>query len=259
MSESKRLQILGMIERGEITADEGLRLLQETNHLDEVPTSYEAPPEDRDPSDVGASPAGESSSAADDHFGSNIEIVEAVPAEEPFFEQEDNGYEGAEEAQYSSGDPAQSFPADADKWRRWWMIPLWIGVGIVVISGLFMLWAFQASGLGFWFFCTSVFLALGLVILVLAAQSRSARWLHLRVKQKPGQRPQNIAISFPIPLRFASWIMRIFGRYIPDTKGASPDDILTALDALEESTTPENPIYIKVDDEDGEQVEIYIG
>jgi hypothetical protein len=31
------------------------------------------------------------------------------------------------------------------------------------------------------------------------------------------------------------------------------------LDALEESTTPENPIYIKVDDEDGEQVEIYIG
>jgi len=53
--------------------------------------------------------------------------------------------------------------------------------------------------------------------------------------------------------------MRIFGRYIPDTKGASPDDILTALDALEESTTPETPIYIKVDDEDGEQVEIYIG
>jgi hypothetical protein len=145
MSESKRLQILGMIERGEITADEGLRLLQETNHLDEVPTSYEAPPENREPPEVGAPPAGESSSAADDHFGSGIEIAEALPAEEPFFEQEDNGYEGAEEAQYSSGDPAQSFPADAEKWRRWWMIPLWIGVGIVVISGLFMLWAFQAS------------------------------------------------------------------------------------------------------------------
>jgi len=88
-------------------------------------------------------------------------------------------------------DPATSDPADAEKWRRWWMIPLWIGVGIVVVSGLFMLWAFQASGLGFWFFCTSVFLALGLVILVLAAQSRSARWLHLRrlPSPSPASRP----------------------------------------------------------------------
>ena len=53
--------------------------------------------------------------------------------------------------------------------------------------------------------------------------------------------------------------MRVFGQWIPKTNGASPDDILTALDAVDETVSYENPIYIEVDDEDGERVEIYIG
>jgi hypothetical protein len=121
------------------------------------------------------------------------------------------------------------------------------------------LWAFQASGFGFWFICSSVLLAFGIVVIVLAAQSRTARWLHLRVRQRPGQRPQTIAISLPIPLRFARWIMRIFGGFVPDMHGASVNDILMALDSLEQSTNPENPVYIEVDEEDGERVEIFIG
>lgn len=272
--ENKRMRILEMIERGEVTADEGLRLLKDENNIDQAPPSADVPSSD-EASPVDVEPSEE---IHQDHLSSEADEAEAVqtsdqtPAEESTgYGQEDaetnpgsadegdQGYTQFEEADVYSNTGAHSMPSDVDKWRRWWTIPLWIGVGIVVIGSLFMLYAFQASGLGFWFFCTSVFFALGLLILVLAAQSRSARWLHLRVKQRPGQRPQNIAISFPIPLRFASWTMRIFGGFMPNTPGASPEDILTALDALEDSATPETPIYIKVDDEDGEHVEIYIG
>ena len=272
--ENKRMRILEMIERGEVTADEGLRLLKDENNIDQAPPNADAPSSD-EASPVGVEPSEE---IHQDHLPSEADDVGAVltsdqpPADGPAgyvqddtetipgsADEEDQGYSQTEGAQVYSNTGVNSMPSDVEKWRRWWTIPLWIGVGIVVISSLFMLYAFQASGLGFWFFCTSVFFGLGLLILVLAAQSRSARWLHLRVKQRPGQRPQNIAISFPIPLRFASWILRIFGGFIPNTPGASAHDILTALDALEDSATPETPIYIKVDDEDGEHVEIYIG
>lgn len=272
--ENKRMRILEMIERGEVTTDEGLRLLRDENIIDQAPSSGDVPSFD-EASPVDVEPSEE---IHQDHLPSEADEAEAAqtsdqpPAKEPTgygqedaetipgsADEADQGYSQFEEAEVYSNTGAHSMPSDVDKWRRWWTIPLWIGVGIVVISSLFMLYAFQASGLGFWFFCTSVFFALGLLILVLAAQSRSARWLHLRVKQRPGQRPQNIAISFPIPLRFASWAMRIFGGFMPNTPGASPEDILTALDALEDSATPETPFYIKVDDEDGEHVEIYIG
>ena len=58
--------------------------------------------------------------------------------------------EPAEEPQ--SGDViADTFDPEIERWKRWWMIPLWVGVGITVIGGLLMVWAYQASGFSFWF------------------------------------------------------------------------------------------------------------
>lgn len=250
---NQRMEILDKIERGEISAEEGMRLLRELNIVEppavEDPLSETVAPDyqaDADLGDGSAQPGNAAGETAEDTQDDSPEFT-ADSAQEPV--------EG--EAYTSSG--TGSFPADAEKWRRWWMIPLWIGVGIVAIAGLFMLWAYQSAGFGFWFFCSGTFLAMGILVLVLAAQSRTARWLHLRVKQRPGQTPRNIAISLPIPLRFARWIMRIFGGFIPNMGGASASDILMALDALEQSATPENPVYIQVDEEDGEHVEIFIG
>lgn len=268
--EERRMQILEMIELGEISAEEGLRMIHElTEEKISKPfkqgkaelrgDSEEKYSDAPKPSEVGAdepvqpAKAGASYSVAAD----SEPVADQHPDTQEGTETE-GSFEAAEAEIFDHGGE-RSWPAEAEKWRRWWMIPLWIGVGIVAVAGLLMLWAFQASGFGFWFICSSVILAFGLVILVLAAQSRTARWLHLRVRQKPGQRPQTIAISLPIPLRFARWILRIFGGFVPDMRGASMDDILMALDALEQSATPDNPVFIEVDEEDGERVEIYIG
>jgi hypothetical protein len=234
-----------------------MRLLCELNVVE--PPAVEDPlPETSAPGYQADTDQGQGSTQPGTEAGGSAEDAQE---DSPEFES-DSAQEPVEGEVYpgsGTSSEAGSFPADAEKWRRWWMIPLWIGVGIVAIAGLFMLWAYQSAGFGFWFFCSGTFMAMGILVLVLAAQSRTARWLHLRIKQGPGQTPRNIAISLPIPLRLARWIMRLFGGFIPNMGGASASDILMALDALEQSATPENPVYIQVDEEGGEHVEIFIG
>jgi hypothetical protein len=148
-------------------------------------------------------------------------------------------------------------PADALKWKRWWMVPVWIGVAITVFGGLFMYLAMESSGLGFWFVCASVPFTLGLLVIVLAWGSRNAPWLHLRVQQPPGERPEKIAFSLPLPVRPAVWFLRTFSRWIPDLKEQAWDEVILAIG---DKTSPDNPLYIIVDEEEtGEKVEIYIG
>lgn len=164
-------------------------------------------------------------------------------------------------ASHTSADlpPAPSeLPPSAARWKRWWTIPLWIGVAITVMGGLFMYSAVQSSGgVSFMFLCASVPFAIGILLMVVAFQSRTAPWLHLRVQQKPGESPQRIAISLPLPVGVAAWGFRTFGHKIPNTDG---QDIGQMIEAVGRNATPENPLYIQVDEgDDGEKVEIYIG
>jgi hypothetical protein len=152
---------------------------------------------------------------------------------------------------------ASRLPPEAEKWRSYWIFPLWIGVGVTVLGSGLMYRAMQASGLGFWFVCASLLFILGVLILTLASMARTSPWLHLRVQQKPGERPQRIAFSFPIPVRPTAWFLRTFGQRIPGLKRTSLDEVILSVG---KSTSPDNPLYIQVDEgEDGEKVEIYIG
>jgi hypothetical protein len=93
--------------------------------------------------------------------------------------------------------------------------------------------------------------------MALAWASRNSRWLHLRIHQKPGERPQTILLSFPLPLRVTAWFLRTFGRSIPQLKNSGVDEL---IQALEQNTVLADPFYIEVDEgEDGERVQIYIG
>ena len=228
MSEkNERLQILEMIENGTITASEGASLLKalEADYMvEDMSFDTEDEPEPFVTDEAGYSKENE-------------------PAAEPL-----------------SGDViADTFDPEIEKWKRWWMIPLWIGVGITVIGGLLMVWAYQASGFGFWFGCSWLPFLLGVAVMVMAWSSRSARWLHLRIQQEPGEWPRTIAFSFPLPLRFAAWFLRTFGQFIPKVNETGVDfDQL--IQVLENSTNSETPFYIEVDEGDnGEKVQIYIG
>ncbi len=148
-------------------------------------------------------------------------------------------------------------PEDLRKWKRWWTIPLWVGVGITVISGFLMFGAWNANGVGFWFACTWFPFLLGVGLLSLAWGSRTTPWLHLRVQQKPGSKPERFAISFPLPIRLTAWGLRVFGRFIPNMDATGLDKVILAL---KDSTDEDAPLIVNVDDsEDGERVQIFIG
>ena len=225
MEESERLQILEMIEKGIITASEGVRLL---NSLQGEPGDVETPL------------VGESSVGAAEQPGTypEPEVTEEAPPPDT-----------------RSTSAQNEFDTEIKKWRRWWWVPLTIGIGITVVSGLLMFLAFQNSSL-FWFGCLWVPFLLGVLIISLAAASRTTRWLHVRIQQEPGEWPKTIAISLPLPIRFTAWIFRIFRPYIHGMDKTNLDEVILAL----EKTSPDQPFYVKVDEgEEGEKVEVYIG
>lgn len=203
--DEERMRILQMIEEGKITADEGLRLLN----------------------DLQTEPAARRDSASTESAGETASAKKAPP------------------------DP------QIRKWRRWWMIPMWFGVAIIVLGSLFMYWAYQSSGIGFWFLCSWIPFLGGVAIAALAWSSRASRWVHLRVDTGEGDWPRNIAISLPIPTRIVAWAVRAFGWRIPALKRTAVDELLAAID---ESLTSDSPIYIDVmEGEKGERVQVYIG
>ena len=223
--ELERLQILEMIERGVISAEDGVRLLN----------SLQGETGGMLPSQV------PSASTTTDTPESSPE-PEVIEGEPPMDDQDASA--------------KSTFDTEIKKWRRWWWVPLTLGIIVTVVSGSLMFLAYQKSGFGFWFACLWFPLLLGVVILSLGAASRTMRWLHVRIHQEPGEWPQTIAISMPVPLRFVAWILRIFRPYIPHMDNTSLDEVFLAL----EKTSSDQPFYVNVDEgESGEKVEVFIG
>jgi hypothetical protein len=144
-----------------------------------------------------------------------------------------------------------------ERWRRWWIVPMWVGTGIVLLSALLMFAAYQGSGFGFWFGCATLPFLAGVLLMALAGFSQSAKWIHIRVKTGKDEWPRNIAISFPLPIRLTAWALRTFGPRIPQLKRTGVDELVLAL---AEHTSAETPFYVDVDEgSGGEKVQVYIG
>ena len=141
--------------------------------------------------------------------------------------------------------------------RRMWQIPLWIGVLITVLSAWGMYILVRSANLNFWFYCLSLPLLLGVLVMVAAVGSRQARWLFVDVHQKPGDKPARIFLGFPLPLKLTAWFLRTFGHYIPDLGKTNVDEI---IQVIETGFTGDEPLVVNVDEgDDGERVQVYIG
>jgi len=141
--------------------------------------------------------------------------------------------------------------------QRYWQIPLWIGVGIILLSALGMYGLIQANHMNFWFYCLIAPLLLGVVVIAAAVGSRRARWLFVDVHQKPGEKPGRIFLGFPLPLKLTAWALRNFGGRINDLKKTSVDEV---IQVLETGVSGDEPLVVDVDEgEDGERVKVYIG
>jgi hypothetical protein len=247
---SENMRILEMIESGKISVEEGVGLLAALGGGDE-------PAVDEAASLVaGISLANRAPGSA--------ESSEPIPDPSPIWSSSAEVLDGGQNIAVSStpqilvDNPPAEPPPEAQKWRRWWIIPLWVGVGLSVVGAVLLYAAVQSTGgVNFWFFCAGVPFTLGVLAIILAWQSRTSPWLHLRVQQAPGESPQRIAISMPLPTRLIAWFLRTFGHKIPSMDGQDLDQIILAVGR---NASPENPIYIQVDEgENGEKVEIYIG
>ncbi len=235
ISDQERRMILEMIESGRITPEEGLNLLQalgDAQDQDDQALQEGDLPE----SDAASEPTPTSPAAAPTNSANSVAVDPEVISAEP---------------------TAPEIKPDFARFRRIAMIPLWSGVVITVLGGVLMYQALQSRGLGFWFVCASAPFILGLAVVILAWQARTARWLHLRIKQKSGERPRNIHLSLPLPLGFIAWLLRMVRGKIAGLENTSVDEVLIALG---HSTNPDEPLYIHVDENDGgEEVQIYIG
>ena len=130
---------------------------------------------------------------------------------------------------------------------------MYVGMGVAVLSTLWMSSSYQNHGYNFWFFCSWLPLLIGIFIVTLALRSQNGPWIHIRVKSPT----DNVAISIPAPIGLTSWGLRNFGHYIPKYQPEFTDDIINALENTAKNNTP---FYIHVDDEeDSEKVEIFIG
>jgi len=231
---SDHMKILKMIEDGEITPDEGARMLQGLAQSQPIAEEENSPMTILERVNQGALSADE---AAHLLAGQGAPSAErAFPDDQP-----------APEPLPSISDE------ELEKWKQWWTIPMYVGVGVVVLATLWINSAYQNSGYGFWFFCAWVPMLIGLLLMGLAFRSRSGPWIHVRVRG-PKER---VAISIPAPLGLTGWVLNTFGHYIPHLERTSVDEILSAL---EQSHTANAPLYVQVDEgDDGERVEVFIG
>ncbi len=206
----ERFEVLRMIESGQISPEEGLRLmnaLDNGNHaMVEITAVEEAPP---------AAPV-------------PVEII--PPASE-----------------------SADMP-DFSRWRIW----SWVGFSaMVLLTGLAAVWMVQgwnARPWGFGFWLAWIPFLVGVLGMLLTYDSP---WLHIRIRQKPGSKPQKIAISMPLPIRAAGWFMGSFSHWMPPK--VREQNLGEVVSELGKNFSKGEPLHIRVDDEDGEQVEIYIG
>lgn len=266
MGNEERIRVLEMIAEGKITAQQGVDLLNalgEDAELEglaetasDLPAGETSPGEAQLPSQP-VIPLPEAASSAP--LASPVEYSTGAGAETPtpdFASDASRQTDVPPEPEVGETLPqSPSFDPRAKKWSGWWRIPLGIGVVATILTGLLLYSIYTAAGFNFWFACAFIPFLISVAVVALAWASRSAHWLHVRVHQRPGERPQNIVISFPIPLSIMGWFLRTFRGKIPGMQGVNSDEMILALNHV----SRERPFYVEVNEDNGERVEVYIG
>ena len=177
-----------------------------------------------------------------------MEIIEAAPASSS----------GPEADSASEKPSAPEFEKVAKNARRFWQIPLWIGIFITVLSSYWLYTLVQSSNYGFWFACAWMPLIVGIFLLALFAGGKTSRWLYIKVQQAEGSDgPRNIAFGFPLPLSLVRWLVKNFGFNIEGLNRSNVDEI---IQLFSEGISPKEPFVVNVDEGDnGDKVQIYIG
>lgn len=207
--------ILDMVEQGQISAEEGLRLMNAMGNQKEFPEDEE-----------------------DDSLVA-VEPLEALEIE----------------SEPSTAAISPEEQRRLNQLKRWWILPFGIGLLVTILGAVWMFNGYTDNGFSWGFWLAWIPFLLGIFIVSISFQTSHSVWLHVRIKQKPGETPQRIAISLPMPMGLIRWFLRTFGHRISGLKDQPIDQYADILENL----SVEEPFYVHVDDDDGEQVEVFIG
>ncbi len=151
-------------------------------------------------------------------------------------------------------------PPDMARFRRFWQIPFFISLAFLLGSGLWLRSLYQRSdgAITLGFVCVWSIFIFTVLLTALALFSRQSPWVHVRVKEQHGRR---IAISLPIPMGLAQWGINIARGFVSDSTQASLNMAAEFLaEARHNLGQPgADPLIVSVDDDDGDQVRVYIG
>lgn len=125
---------------------------------------------------------------------------------------------------------------------------------ITAASAVWMVQGWQAHPFGWGFWLEWIPFLIGVAGMALMFNTR---WLHIRIRQAPGETPARLAISIPFPFELLSWFSRIFPQWMPERRRGI--DLGAILNEMNYEIKKEQPVILQVNNEDGEQVEIYIG
>ena len=243
---AQRLEILQQVENGEITLEEASRWLAA---LDRVSSKNGSQPQIEaeilvDPIETAADIHLSDIETADSNQSHVESLVEEVQVIEPDL---------VEKTQAQPIDDREEMQAPF--WRGWWMIIFIPGLLLLAAAVNWMIQGYQAAGLSWGFWLSLIPFTIGVLMIWLGWEVRIARWFHLHVTQKNKPGPHEITISFPLPVGLVSWAVRRFGHFASPLRGRDVEGILGELD---QAVASDGPMHIFVDDEDGDQVEIWI-
>jgi len=211
----ERLELLRKIEAGELSPEEGLRLINalEDGAVNQPQIAFEETNEDGEPA----------------------EKVQKVAVIE------------------TAGE--RSTPPDFQRWRRLSWIVFGLMVLLTGLSAVWMIMGWMARPWGWGFWLSWFPFLIGVVGMWL---SYNSPWLHIRIRQRKGTKPERISLSFPLPVHAVVWFMRTFGRWMPPA--VKEQNLADMLSDVVKNLSANEPIHIQVnDEEDGEEVEVFIG
>jgi len=142
--------------------------------------------------------------------------------------------------------------------RRFALIPLWAGVFLTVFSA-WIIYSIQSNvGVNFWFYCMTLPLLLGVLLIALGAGGRTSRWIYVdvdRYNAEPGDGPRHITLGFPIPFGLVVWFFENFGHNIHGMSRGRVEGIIQMMKATRDTN---EPFMVNVDDDEA-HVQVYIG
>lgn len=157
----------------------------------------------------------------------------------------------SEDLRRDARSPDQAPNTKPSRAAEWWLIPFAIGFAGVVAG------AWLATLGGWWWLCAGPSLLVGILAVTIASLSQRSPWIHVQVKTRQDRWPRRISLHLPVPVRFASKVVRVFRPHIKGLQDTGVDELLMAL---EDELSPETPLWVQVDEgENGERIEVTFG